>query len=232
MAAAEKTRAAGAGGAAGASPGTKAAKKLSKFAGLARDFPGGRGYDLAVWDPGASVQDYLEALTGAIAALPLTRLSGKKQHCFGCDRCCAERAPLTSVDCLLLTEATGERNPGAFLQKYTVVSVDGPVVDIVLKLTGDGRCVFLDRKTKLCRVYAARPLVCRTYICSPASRRALTLRSAVVNRGEDELVRLWFKAGMVVHQARRPRPERPGCPRHPGACAGRYAGVPGEDVLP
>jgi hypothetical protein len=127
MAAAEKTKAARSGGAAGASPGTKAAKKVSKVTVFPRDFPGGRGYDLAVYDAGASVQDYLEALTGAIAALPLTRLSGKKRHCSGCDRCCAERAPLTAVDCLLLMKATGEKDPGAFLQKYAAVSVDGPV---------------------------------------------------------------------------------------------------------
>lgn len=208
------------------------ASRRAKISVFVRNFRGARGYDLVVRDENASVQDYLDALTEAIATLPLTRLSRRRQDCFGCDRCCAERAPLTAVDCRFLMKATGERDPGAFLEKYASVSVDGPVVDIVLKPGGNGRCVFLDRQTKLCRVYDSRPLVCRTYICSPAARRALALRAAVVNKGEDELVRLWFKTGMVIHQARNPRPDLRDWPPTPFAGKKSYREVLLREVLP
>lgn len=221
-----------------------------------RKFRGVPGYDLIVRDEDATVQDYLNALHAAIARLPLARTrrrgaQGRQGNfapgCFGCDRCCAERAPLTLIDCLRLREAggrvagggTGKEDPEdrlpsweEFFDRYTTVTVRGPVVDIVLKRAEDGRCIFLDRQTKLCRVYRARPFVCRTFICSPAARRALALREAVVNKGEDELVRLWFTAGMVIHQADSPRPDPRDWPPTPFAGKTRYSEVRLKDVLP
>jgi len=265
-----------------------------------RKFHGIPGYDLIVRDDGATVQDYLNAFDAAIAHLPLARTRRRGvQECFGCGRCCAERAPLTLIDCLHLREAVGQgigegkkRKPGnkvgkgisgnaerreagrkigtgtgkrmgvetgrttgaagdreagggtgeedpegrrswkAFFDRCTTVTVRGPVVDIVLKRDEDGRCIFLDRQTKLCRVYRARPFVCRTFICSPAARRALALREAVVNKGEDELVRLWFTAGMVIHQTDNPRPDPRDWPPTPFADKTRYSEVRLKDVLP
>ena len=75
---------------------------------------------------------------------------------------------------------------------FRSVIVSGPVVDIVLRRTRQDNCVFLDPRTRLCTVYAQRPLVCRTFICSPATKRAAQLRELVVNQGEDELVRRWL----------------------------------------
>ncbi|MEW6423252.1 MAG: YkgJ family cysteine cluster protein [Bacillota bacterium] len=265
---------------------------------LTRNFRGVPGYDLVIRDPGATVQDYLDALNAAIARLPLRRNRRRgTQDCAGCDRCCAERAPLTIVDCLRLREALekategksvkgtgkeagrgagkwawtgggtggkpgggkaersgreagiktggeGGREPAreigekcpeswdAFFDRYTTVTVQGPVVDIVLKRNEDGRCIFLDRRTKLCRVYSARPFVCQTFICSPAARRALELREALVNKGEDELVRLWLTTGMVIHQAHHPRPDPRDWPPTPFAGKTRYGEVLLREVLP
>lgn len=224
--------------------------KISVFT---RNFLGAPGYDLVIRDARASVQDYLDAFNAAIAVLPLerTRLVAPGQNCAGCERCCAERAPLTIIDCLLLSQAlgkplrmppgklfrkvTGEKGPGgwdAFFDRFTTVMVAGPVVDIALKRREDGRCIFLDRKTKLCCVYEARPFVCQTFICSPAARRALALREAVVNKGEDELVRLWLATKMVIHQASDPCPDPQDWPPTPFAGKTHYREVLLKDVLP
>lgn len=238
-----------------------------------RDFRGAPGYDLVIHDPSATVQDYLDALNAAIARLPLARTRRRgARDCFGCEHCCAERAPLTVIDCLRLREAVEKRAGGetegdagrrdelnigevagavtvdrkedrdagaenpegwhAFFDRYTTVTVQGPVVDIVLKRNeDDGRCIFLDRRTKLCRVYSARPFVCQTFICSPASRRALELREAMVNKGEDELVRLWLTAGMVIHRAHNPRSDPRDWPSTPFAGKTRYSEVLLREIL-
>ncbi len=203
-----------------------------KIAVFPRFFSGARGYDLLIRDPGASVQDYLDALNPAIESLPLQRTRRAAQNCRGCEGCCAERAPLTVIDFWRLREAVGEKSPEAFFNRYTTVIVQGPVVDIVLRRDEDGRCAFLDRKTKLCRIYGARPFVCQTFVCSPASRRALALREAVVNSGEDELVRLWFRTGAIIHQGQDPRPNRKDWPPTPFAGKKRYREVLLREVLP
>lgn len=235
---------------------------VPKISFFARNFEGVPGYDLVIRDARATVQDYLDAFNATIAVLPFkrTRLAGRAapgQNCAGCERCCAERAPLTIIDCLLLSKALGEplgeppvlrepfgtpswkvireEGPGgwdAFFDRYTTVTVAGPVVDIVLKQREDGRCIFLDQKTKLCSVYEARPFVCQSFICSPAARRALALREAVVNKGEDELVRLWLTTKMVIHQASAPCPDPQDWPPTPFAGKTRYREVLLKDVLP
>ncbi|HUW63525.1 MAG TPA: YkgJ family cysteine cluster protein [Spirochaetia bacterium] len=148
------------------------------------------GYDLAVRSGDATVADYLVALDKALRMLPLTRTRNPEGRCQGCAACCAERIPLTSIDFWQLTRRC---DPGAgLLAPIADVTTDGRSVDIVLKRNDQGRCVFFDSGKGLCRVYRARPLVCRTFICCPVSTRASELRGALTNAGEDELVRLWL----------------------------------------
>ncbi len=180
---------------------------------LAKMFGKRMGYDVVVRDGGASVQDYLDALNGAIEELPLSRGRRKTAACRGCDLCCAERAPLTWVDVLNLEKhlKTGRLSLQQLLDRVGNILVDGPVVDITLRRNEDGSCIFLDRESRLCSVYPARPLVCQTFICCPASRRAARMRDLVVNSGEDELVRRWLlhsgKKGEepAFHEGYRPR---------------------------
>ncbi|MEW6446498.1 MAG: YkgJ family cysteine cluster protein [Bacillota bacterium] len=177
---------------------------------------GAQGYDVAVYSKSATVQDYLDALNRAFASLPLTRLRRPEEPaCHGCDRCCAERAPLTVIDCLNLSLATETRTLGDFLTHYSNVAVAGPVVDITLRRLEDGYCVFLDRQTRTCRVYPVRPFVCQTFFCCPAAPRALALREAITNKGEDELVRRWLRTRRVVHYAEMPRVRSRDWPRTP-----------------
>lgn len=172
------------------------------------------GYDLIVTDNRASVQDYLDALNRAIGELPLSRGRKKVQTCAGCDHCCAERAPLTWIDILNLKDylGTGSASLQEFLDRVAYIVVDGPVADIMLSRGDDGRCVFLERQSRLCTIYPARPLVCQTFICCPASRRAARIRELVVNSGEDELVRQWLIQARergdapVFHEGYRPKP--------------------------
>lgn len=175
---------------------------------------GGRlGYDLAVTGEGATVQDYLDALCAAMEKEPFYRAKNAGGRCEGCPLCCAERAPLTYIDVLRLMGYTGfSGGLLRFLDQSAFVVASGRVVDIVLRRGEDDFCIFLNRKNCLCAVYPARPLVCRTYICSPLSRRAAKLKELVVNAGEDELVRRWLEEGCregrrpVPHAGVRPRP--------------------------
>lgn len=190
------------------------------------------GYDVTVHSKAATVEDYLDALDQAFASLPLTRLRRPEEPaCHGCDRCCAERAPLTIMDCLSLSVATETRTLNDFLIHYTKVAVTGPVVDITLRRLEDGYCVFLDRKARTCRVYPVRPFVCRTFFCCPATSRALALREAIVNKGEDELVRRWLRTRRVVHYAEMPRVRSRDWPKTPFAEKWDYSAVKLRSVV-
>jgi len=156
------------------------------------DVYGQKGYDLEVADPQATVGDYLAALNQYILRENCSRQRAPKtKACAGCDRCCAERIPLTAVDLLNLSRATEEESWARLLGRHTFISVEGPVVDITLRREADGRCSFLDPLTGRCRIYCHRPLVCQTFICCPVTLRAQEVREQVVNLGEDEAVRRW-----------------------------------------
>lgn len=175
-----------------------------------------QGYDVTVYSKAATVQNYLDALDRAFTSLPLTRFRRPEEPtCHGCDRCCAERAPLTIIDCLNLSLAIEIRTLSDFLIHYSKVAVTGPVVDITLRRLEDGYCVFLDREARTCKVYPVRPFVCRTFFCCPATPRALALREAIVNKGEDELVRRWLRTRRVVHYAEMPRVRSRDWPKTP-----------------
>lgn len=159
------------------------------------------GYDIKLNEDGACVQDYLDALNAALVDLNLSRSRQKTTVCRGCDLCCAERIPLTSIDLEILAASphakvtlndTGDGLP-KMIKRFCHVYVNGRSVDITLRLGEDGKCVFLDRETKTCSVYDFRPFVCQTFICCSASPQALELREVLVNAGEDELVRRWLE---------------------------------------
>lgn len=156
---------------------------------------GRQGYDLRIFSPKASVADYIAAVEGLDRSLlyrPYT-----DGDCLGCDHCCGGRLPLTSIDLLALREGlqelTGKRLPlPELLAKYCHVRIQGRAIDITLRTDGEGYCIFLEPHYRQCRIYKYRPLICRTYFCCPLTRRARILREIIVNRGEDELVRLWL----------------------------------------
>lgn len=196
-----------------------------------RNFGRVRGYDVAVIRGTATVQDYLNAVNHAFLYADLARRRNTGEDCLGCDRCCAERVPLTIVDCFQLMSALEPRSLNAFLSLYTTVKVTGPVVDITLRLLGDGYCTFLNRETRTCRVYPVRPFVCQSFRCCPATRRALALREAVVNKGEDELVRRWLKTLRITHYAERSSVKEADWPKTPFCGKRRYDLVPLRGVL-
>lgn len=165
--------------------------------------------DVLIHDCEASVADYLLALDNYILNGDFVRNRSSKTACEGCDTCCKERIPLTSVDALVLKERVApDISMKDFLMRYTYVYIEGKAVDISLARDPQGNCLFLDQKTGRCRQYMARPLVCRTYICTNVSKNADELRDIIVNGGEDELVRLWLETGdavkTVVHEALEP----------------------------
>lgn len=165
-----------------------------------------KGIDLEVLDPAASVADYADALNDYILSEDYKRFRSKTVHCAGCDECCGERMPLTSIDVLKLKEGLEPQlSLHDFFNRYTYITVSGRVIDITLSRDHEDKCIFLDKENKKCTQYGLRPLVCQTYICTLLSSRASQLRKAVINSGEDELVRQWLEcrqnANCVIHEA-------------------------------
>jgi len=169
---------------------------------------GRAGYDILVNDPEATVQDYIDALERFIEENTCYRSRVPDlASCYSCDLCCRERIPVTLVDAVRLSDRGLQETVANLLHVF----VDGRVVDITMGLDETGRCIFLDRGKRLCTAYQKRPLVCRTFICCPSTRKARQLREEIVNAGEDELVRAWFgikgkNRSPIIHEGVAPRP--------------------------
>ncbi|MEL7563800.1 MAG: YkgJ family cysteine cluster protein [Dehalobacterium sp.] len=146
------------------------------------------GYDLEILHEDATIQDYLDELN-----------QFQEKHvaaCKGCDGCCFERIPLTSLDVIKylkdpqLINKIGYIKPPltAFIHNYCHVAGTGPVIDISLKRNPDQSCIFLDQEQKICRNHISRSFVCQSFVCLPHSEKAGQLRDTLLNVGEDDLV--------------------------------------------
>lgn len=141
-------------------------------------------YDVQVLQPDATVGDYL----AGVCAFQAEHLA----DCKGCDGCCHERAPLTICDWQLAHAEQAEPSPeelAQWLKEWAALSFCGPAIDLTLKRTPEGACQFLDNAAKCCRIHQQRSFTCRSHCCLPKTRRAELLRGAIINAGEDELVR-------------------------------------------
>lgn len=169
---------------------------------------GQTGYDIRINDHGASVQDYIDALDLFIEKTKFHRSRKPNlESCYGCSLCCRERIPVTLIDALQIDDS----NLHKVIRDWLHVYVEDRVVDITLGLDEQGRCRFLNDSKQICGIYQTRPLVCHTFICCPSTLNARQLREDIVNSGEDELVRSWFKTKnesgfLVIHEAVSPAP--------------------------
>lgn len=95
--------------------------------------------------------------------------------CHHCNHCCTEVVCLpTPWDVIRIVRATG-RNPYEFLEFVTPDDIDEVSKNDPTWLDCDGkrymmalrrhgqRCHFLDKKTRFCTIYDARPILCRLY---------------------------------------------------------------------
>ncbi len=88
---------------------------------------------------------------------------GLRFECTGCGRCCTNQGEYEHVyvgdgeirELARLLELA----PREFKRRYTFVDADGWRQ---LRSSGNS-CVFLEPETNACRVYAARPIQCRTF---------------------------------------------------------------------
>ncbi|GAB6180476.1 hypothetical protein JCM14036_17950 [Desulfotomaculum defluvii] len=151
-----------------------------------------RTYDLQILHETATIQDYLDAINKFIEEIT-------EPPCKGCDECCWERIPLTHIDVLNYINQLGEELHLDkewplldFLKQYTYIYAEGGAVDISLGFTPEGACFFLNQGERICGSYAARSLVCQSFICMESTPTAQELRSQLVNTGMDELVRIWM----------------------------------------
>lgn len=206
---------------------------MGKVEAVAAVIKGRTGYDIRVKDPAATVQDYIDALNDFIEKNSCFRTRApQKESCYACDLCCRERIPVTLMDAYNLS---GDKNVPEAIRKFFHVYVEERVVDITLALDESGCCRMLDQTRGTCANYLHRPLVCQTFICCPASAAAKQLREEVVNAGEDELVRSWFKgrkkdAGYLIHEAVNPRLNPSDYPPTPFNTKTSYSQVKLKDV--
>lgn len=150
-------------------------------------FKGQPGFDIKVRDSKITVQELLDELNQAYQEMNLPRLwPGNRVDCAGCDLCCQEPLPVTSVDVRQLRETLGVGETEVF--RYLWVELQGPAADITLRRVRGGKCVFLNTQGR-CRVYAARPFACQTYLCCQTGPILEAMRGQIVNAGMDELVR-------------------------------------------
>lgn len=146
------------------------------------------GYDIRILDAKATVADYLDALL-EFADKYLT-------DCRGCDGCCHERAPLISTDLDLLSDilTTTAYPAHDILKSFCGLSANADgAMDITLDRDKSGNCRFLDTGHKTCKQHHSRPFVCRSFFCLTKSFRAEALRNAIINAGEDELIRMLWR---------------------------------------
>ncbi|NLO21476.1 MAG: YkgJ family cysteine cluster protein [Syntrophomonadaceae bacterium] len=149
-------------------------------------------YDIKIRNDHATIQNLLDHLNQFIEEGLIQRLwSPGRSNCYGCDLCCHEWVPLTSIDVKQLMDIKGIGLIEAY--KYLWVEAQEQVLDITLRRKGDGSCIFL-QSNGTCAIYNKRPFVCQTYICCPTTARAEELRSQVVNKGMDDLIRISLKA--------------------------------------
>lgn len=190
------------------------------------------GYDVLVYNEQATVQDYIDALDSFIEHSGCHRTrNAAADSCYGCNICCQERIPLTLVDALTVSD----NNINKCFREIVYVYVEGRVVDITMGLDEQGRCIFLDKERGTCSNYLKRPLVCHTFVCCPSTRTAKDLREEIVNSGEDELVRSWFKikgtdGRLVIHEGISPNPDARDYPGTPFSGSDDYRQVRLKDV--
>lgn len=165
-------------------------------------FQGQPGFDLKIRDSKITVQEFLDELNQAYEDLALPRLWPREDRlaCAGCDLCCQEPLPVTSVDVMQMRKVLELSETEVF--RYLWVEVQGAAADITLRRNRGGRCIFLNPQGR-CKIYAARPFACQTYLCCQTGPLFEALRSQIVNAGMDELVR---SSMAVFQQARIPFP--------------------------
>lgn len=196
------------------------------------------GYDLEINDDKASVQDYLDALN-----------QFQENHvdaCKGCDGCCYERIPLTSIDVhryledpeILKALCDCPTPLSSFIKNFCHVKAQGPVIDISLKRNPDLSCLFLDRTEKICRNHLSRSFVCQSFVCLPHSEKAGQLRDILLNSGEDDLVHRYLleaeKKGefLVIHENNNASPSLKDYPENVFTGKTHYREIYIKDVLP
>lgn len=184
----------------------------------------------------ASIQEYLDNLNEYYVNGALTRLWPDNQgFCEGCHYCCHEPAPVTLQDVYRLMD--GLQVDWLEVFKYLWVEEQDGAVDITLRRKSGDACVFL-RPDGRCSIYDYRPLVCQSYICCPQDKDHEDLRSAIVNQGEDALIRqaiLQFKSqglALPVNRGNSRRIRLADWPPNKMSHAENYQQIRLKDILP
>lgn len=142
------------------------------------------GCDLKITDESATLEDFMEALD-AFAAQYM-------EDCRGCDSCCKERAPITSLDIAALSTLLADTPYPAHevCRAFAEVTVEDGITDFAFRRPQNGACINLDPEKRICKHWMQRAFVCRSHFCLPRSPRIQDLREEIVNAGENELTRL------------------------------------------
>lgn len=80
-----------------------------------------------------------------LKALPNEITAFDAAGCHGCGECCGQFLPMSEMDAMVLHR---------YIERHGIEPVYQPIL-----------CPFLDLETRECKVYVARPTICRTYDC-------------------------------------------------------------------
>lgn len=150
------------------------------------------GYELRIKDREINIKEMLDELNSFFAQAGVERLwHNGGDSCYGCNRCCYEPLPVTSIDVYNLCQACNASIVDIYRCLY--VEVKQGIIDVTLRRSKKEKCIFLNNKGK-CQVYDKRPFLCQTYICCQTTAAVEEMRSQIVNQGMDELIRLSLAA--------------------------------------
>lgn len=145
-------------------------------------------YDVRVGDDQATVADFEAECEQVLSASSAVR--SYSEQCPGCCLCCSERIPVTAIDLLRIDRGFFEKRTLEDMEEVIRIAEFNGCYDITLQTDSSEICKMWDKERQLCRIYQKRAFACRTYICAPMSWRMEELRSQIINKGEDALVKL------------------------------------------
>jgi len=89
--------------------------------------------------------------------------------CKRCAKCCYPRIPATIADLHRIARHLNLADRDAF-SRFIKHSKSKPRNLFILKKKDKNACIFLDKSSR-CRIYKARPMTCRFYICGDSKEQ-------------------------------------------------------------
>ena len=169
--------------------------------------------------------DGTESPLDLVRAVETFRLEAdlKTRHCYACGLCCYDDVPVLGYDLAALRAALGDRfdrhvclparpdlaaRRGAvrdLARQHGLQDLEAVLIyehnnsqPVTMARESPGPCLLL--QDRLCTIYAARPFICRLYVCNMGEKLE-ALYDAIVSQGVWHSYHLlgWVPAAEIVH---------------------------------